>query len=202
LAAALAAFDRGEGGSADVLTALAGGRLLVPVAVVSADGAAGARDLAGEDEPDLAEDEPYLATVMTIGCDGRRGLLAFTCVDTLRQWDPQARPVPVSTRSVAEATLAEGADALVVDLAGPVMFSVDARELRSLAAGWRPLDPWHGVREAERAGRGVHEDHAVSSADWAAVLRDRLRATPRRARATGRRIRATVGRAWPRSRRS
>ncbi|WP_166355313.1 SseB family protein [Phytoactinopolyspora limicola] len=136
LAAALSAYESGEGGPADVLAALAGGRVLVPV-VAAAD--------AGESEPepeaDGVDDVPHhqtnMATASTIGRDGRRGLLAFTSVDSMRRWNPDARPVPVPTRAAAEAALADGADALVIDLAGPVLFSVDAAGLRALASGWR-----------------------------------------------------------------
>ncbi|SDT28140.1 SseB protein N-terminal domain-containing protein [Jiangella sp. DSM 45060] len=140
IVAALAAYERGEGGSADVLAALAAGRLLIPVVAV-----AESVDATG------AEKETAMATVLTTGRDGRRGLLAFTCVESLQRWNPEARPSPVPTRSAAEAALADGAEALVIDLAGPIMFAVDAADLRSLASGWRPLGPWPGVGHAEPA---------------------------------------------------
>jgi hypothetical protein len=142
IVAALAAYDRGEGGSADVLAALAAGRLLIPVVAV-----AESVDATG------AEKETAMATVLTTGRDGRQGLLAFTCVESLHRWNPSARPSPVPTRSAAEAALADGAEALVIDLAGPVTFAVDAPDLRSLASGWRPLGPWPGVEEADPAPR-------------------------------------------------
>lgn len=137
VAAALAAYGHGDGGAADVLTALAQSRLLVPVVAVL--------DEAGP----VAEKSSHMATVSTTGDDGRRGMLAFTCVETMHRWDADARPVPVSTRSAAEAALADGADALVLDLAGPVVFAVDAPELRTLASGWRTLGPWAGAGPAE-----------------------------------------------------
>lgn len=140
IVAALAAYERGEGGSANVLAALAAGRLLIPVVAVPE-----SVDATG------AEKETAMATVLTTGRDGRRGLLAFTCVESLQRWNPAARPSPVPTRSAAEAALADGAEALVIDLAGPVMFAVDAADLRSLASGWRPLGPWPGVEGADPA---------------------------------------------------
>lgn len=129
LAAALSAYESGDGGPADVLAALAGGRVLVPVMAVSD----------GDAKPDSATS---MAAVSTIGRDGRRGLLAFTCLESMRRWNPDARPVPVATRAAAESALADGADALVIDLAGPVLFSVDAAGLRSLASGWRSVAAW------------------------------------------------------------
>lgn len=134
VSAALEAYAKSEGGAADVLAALAGNRLLVPVVAVL--------DEAGEpEEPGgvRSDKSSHMATVSTTGRDGRRGLLAFTSVDTMREWNPAARPVPVTTRRAAEAALADGADALVIDLAGPVTFAVDAGELRALASGWRPV---------------------------------------------------------------
>ncbi|HMG30554.1 MAG TPA: SseB family protein [Jiangellaceae bacterium] len=123
--AALAAYDRGTGRSADVVAALAAGRLLVPVVAVldDAGGSGGIR----------TDKASHMATVTTTGRDGRRGLLAFTGVESMQRWDPQARPVPVPTRVAAEAALAEGADAVVVDLAGPVVFAIEAADLRALA---------------------------------------------------------------------
>lgn len=146
LEAALAAYERGDGGPADVLTALAGARLLVPVLAVRDDAEA---DDAAERPGGFAvaaevdgEKSSHMATASTIGRDGRRGLLAFTSLDSMYRWNPDARPVPVPTRSAAEAAVADGADALVIDLAGPVLFSVDAEGLRTLASGWRPVMAW------------------------------------------------------------
>ncbi len=76
-----------------------------------------------------------MAAVLMQGRDGRTALLAFTATDTLSRWDPQARPVPVTVAGAAEAALAEGAAALVVDVGGPVSFVVETDDLRELAAG-------------------------------------------------------------------
>lgn len=128
LSAALSAYESGDGGPADVLAALAGGRVLVPVVAVADDA-----------RPSSATS---MAAVSTVGRDGRRGLLAFTSLESMRRWNPDARPVPVATRAAAESALADGADALVIDLAGPVLFSVDPAGLRSLASGWRSVAAW------------------------------------------------------------
>jgi hypothetical protein len=130
----LAAYASGTGGSADVVAALAISRLLVPVVAVL--------DEAGESADGNRTDKAsHMATVTTTGRDGRRGLLAFTCTESMGRWQSRARPVPVSTRDAAEAALADGAEAVVVDLAGPVVFSIEAPDLRALAAGWRALGP-------------------------------------------------------------
>lgn len=149
VAAALADYQRGDGGSAEVLSALAGSRLLVPVVAVLDE--LEQVDTASPAGPIRAEKSSHMAAVTTVGRDGRRGLLAFTCIDTMRRWDPAARPVPTMTRGAAEAALADGADALVVDLAGPVVFSIESADLRSLASGWRPLGRWPGLASVPAA---------------------------------------------------
>jgi hypothetical protein len=45
--------------------------------------------------------------------------------------------VPVSAATAALAAVQQEADALVVDLAGPVRFAVEGDDLRGLAAGWQ-----------------------------------------------------------------
>lgn len=115
--------------SAEVIAVLAGARLLVPVVA-----------LLGEVEYDaagLAHDKTSdMAAVLLEGADGRLAMLAFTSMDTLVAWNPDARPVPVTAVSAAQAALQERAAALVVDIAGPVPFVVEGDDLAGIAAGW------------------------------------------------------------------
>ena len=55
----------------------------------------------------------------------------------MARWDPQARPVPVTAATAATAAIQDGAEALLVDLAGPATYVVDGEDLTRLAAGWR-----------------------------------------------------------------
>jgi hypothetical protein len=126
--AALAGYAAG-GGPEPVVAALAESRLLVPVVAV--------RDEAGTAADGARlEKSSHMATVSTTGLDGRRGLLAFTSLESLRRWKPDARPVPAPTPAVAAAALDEGAGAIVVDLAGPVKFAVEGAHLHALADLW------------------------------------------------------------------
>jgi hypothetical protein len=77
-----------------------------------------------------------MATVLLTGRDGRRALLAFTGLAALRRWRPDARPVPVAASLAARSALQEGADALVVDAAGPTPYAVEGELLAGLAQGW------------------------------------------------------------------
>ncbi|TEX52180.1 MAG: hypothetical protein B7C55_01745 [Actinomycetales bacterium mxb001] len=100
-----------------------GARLLVPVVAVLE-----------EIDEDGADKSSHMASVSLVQADGRRGLLAFTSVDTLKAWDPLARPVPATAPDVAAAALEEGADGVLVDIAGPIRFALDGDALRAVAA--------------------------------------------------------------------
>ena len=127
--AALAAYADGTGSEHAALTALAAGRLLVPVVAVLAE--------AGEDG---TEKETEMALPTLIGSDGRKAVIAFTGTGSLRRWKDDARPVPVPARSVWEAARAE-ADAAVIDVAGPVPLVVEGARLSALANGEPPPLP-------------------------------------------------------------
>lgn len=107
-----------------------GVRLLVPIVAVL-----------DEAEPETGADKSsHMASVSLVQADGRRGLLAFTGIDAMAMWDPAARPVPVTSHQVAAAALDEGADGVLVDIAGPVRFAVDGELLLDLARGVTPAE--------------------------------------------------------------
>lgn len=134
LAAALAAYAAGRAGEHAVISELYDSRLLVPIVAV----------LTEEEEVDglRREKESDMALPTLMGEDGRRGVLAFTSLRTLKMWRPDARPVPVHARDACKTALDERADALVVDVAGPIPFAVDGVRLHLLAEG-RPIPPLH-----------------------------------------------------------
>jgi len=136
VASALASYDADpDAGHRPALAALQDTRVLVPVVATLGE--------VEHDERGLAHDKTSdMAAVLLTGRDGRTALLSFTSTDALRAWDPAARPVAVSVRQAARAALQDGADALVVDLAGPVLFPIEGRDLRDLAEGLvlRPVD--------------------------------------------------------------
>lgn len=127
---ALADHDAGTTSSGAVLALLQDARVLVPVVAVL-----GEVEL---DEQGLAHDKSSdMAAVLVQAGDGSTGLLAFTSVETMARWDPQARPVPVTAATAATAAVQDGAEALLVDLAGPASYVVDGDDLTRLAGGWR-----------------------------------------------------------------
>ncbi len=76
-----------------------------------------------------------MAAVLMTGADGRTALLAFSSVQTMATWDPQARPVPVTGEDAARATLAEDASALLLDLGSPSFSVIETADVQHLAAG-------------------------------------------------------------------
>ena len=147
VAAALAAYDRAgdtdePAAHLEALAVLQDSRVLVPVVAIL-----------GELEDDVSpgegagpglprEKSSDMAAVLMTGRDGRTALLAFTGTATLDAWaqsyeGEEPRPVPVPTRQAAAAALQDDAAALLVDVAGPVIFVIEGENLRWLAAGHR-----------------------------------------------------------------
>ncbi|WP_103886713.1 SseB family protein [Actinacidiphila yanglinensis] len=128
LTEALAAYAVGEASDADVVAALHGARLLVPVVAVLGEAETGPDGLAREKSSDMA--------VPTIQApDGRKALPAFTSTTALAQWRADARPVAVPLHQALQALVHEKADTLLIDLAGPVAYELTGAALRAAAAG-------------------------------------------------------------------
>ncbi|GGK79328.1 hypothetical protein Ppa06_40120 [Planomonospora parontospora subsp. parontospora] len=127
VASALAAHAAGTAGAAEVIAALSGARLLVPVVALLTSSEVGEHGLRQEKESEMAL--PKL-----VGRDGREAVLAFTGAEPLRLWRPDARPIQSTTPQVCQAAVTEGAAAVVVDVAGPVPFVIEGGVLAAFAA--------------------------------------------------------------------
>jgi hypothetical protein len=128
LTEAIAAGDHGP-----LLAALTGpdpARLLVPVVALLGEVEYTESGLAADKSSDMA-------VVLLTGADGRQALLAFSCVDTLRRWQPAARPMPTTPQLAATAALQENAAAIVLDIAGPLTAVLETDDLHHLAAAHR-----------------------------------------------------------------
>ena len=106
------------------LELLMGARLLVAV-LASAD----------QVSPSGADKDSHMSVVSMVSASGERGLLAFTGIDSMALWDPQARPVPVLGPDAARAAVDDGASALVIDVQGPARHVVTGQRLAFLAQG-------------------------------------------------------------------
>jgi SseB protein N-terminal domain len=131
--AALAGYAAGRGSEHAALNALASSRLLVPVVAVLTEEEAG-----GDSEPApdglRQEKSTEMALPTLVGRDGRAAVLAFTSLDALTKWRPDARPVAVPAARAWQAGTEE-ASAVVIDVAGPVPVTVEGARLAALAAG-------------------------------------------------------------------
>ncbi|UZJ32208.1 SseB family protein [Streptomyces endophytica] len=134
LTAALAAYGADRSAEPALLTALAGARLLVPVVAILGEVETGPDGLRHEKTSDMAV--PTLQAP-----DGRRALPAFTSMETLHAWRPDARPVAVPLQQALLAASHEKADTVVIDLAGPVTYQLTGPALRALAEGRTTADP-------------------------------------------------------------
>lgn len=128
--AVLAAYAAGQAAEHAVLSAVAASRLLVPVVAVLAEASA-----------DGGDKETEMALPTLIGNDGRKAVIAFTGTGTVRRWRADARPVPVPAPRLWPAVAAEHADAVVIDVAGPVPLLIEGARLRALASGAPPPHP-------------------------------------------------------------
>lgn len=107
-AAALAALAVGEATEADVVAALATARVFVPIVAQLTEQSVGENGLVSDKESDMA-----LVTLQAP--DGRRALPAFSHVEALSRWHPEARPVAVYAARAALSAVAEEAQLLVLD---------------------------------------------------------------------------------------
>ena len=146
--AALTAYASGQGSEHAALTALSRSRLLVPVVAVLA-----------ESDDKGAEKSTEMALPTLVAQDGSRAVLAFTCLDALKRWRSDARPVPVPAASAWLAGTQE-ASAVVIDVGGPVPLVVEGARLAALAEG-RPVPL-------------PHQDPEVLAALHAALAREPL----------------------------
>lgn len=102
---------------------LATARLLVAVVAVADE----------IDQESGADKDSHMAVVSMVNAAGERGLLAFTGIDSMAQWDPSARPVPVTGAAAAQSALDDGNTALVIDVCGPHRYVVAGEDLKKLA---------------------------------------------------------------------
>lgn len=123
-------FHVGELGVAEVVSALREVRLLVPLLAVRGDEGVGAFG-------QTVDKTQELSLVTAAGPDGRPVLPAFSSADTMRDWNPSARPIPIAVPRIALAAASEGTPLIVVDPGAPTMFVVRRPAFRALATGER-----------------------------------------------------------------
>ncbi|HWH27029.1 MAG TPA: SseB family protein [Pseudolysinimonas sp.] len=132
---AIRRFRAQEVGVADVVDALRGERLLLPLMATAGDTGVGPHG-------QLVDKTQELALVTVAGPDGRAVLPAFLSVDALNHWDAKARPIPITVARIALALAAEGTPLLVLDPGSPTEFVVRHPAFESLVTGTRWVPPF------------------------------------------------------------
>lgn len=140
LAAAVAAHAAGAGDLRQVVDALRGARVLVPVVA--------RLEQAGEAHGLTVDKEASAGVVALRAPDGRTAMPVFSSADSLSRWQADARPVPTEAPRAAASALQEGWELLVLDPAGPVTVVVTHPAVRALATGrsWQPASADGEVR--------------------------------------------------------
>ncbi|KJK58254.1 SseB family protein [Saccharothrix sp. ST-888] len=160
LSAALAAWAEDRAAEPDVLEALTPSRLMVPIVAllgeVETDESEARR---GSPRPKAGrglkhEKTSDMAVPVIEAADGRRALPAFTSLETMARWRPDARPAPVAAPQAAMVAYSERADTLLIDPAGPVSYPLSGARLRAVAEN-RPYLPPVQDPEVRRAVRAL-----------------------------------------------
>jgi SseB protein N-terminal domain len=143
VAVALSGYANRTLGLREVVAALSGARLLVPLLEVS-----GEVLEASETDPCSGTDKA-VAVVSMRTPDGSVGL-AFTSLAALTAWNPEGRPWPSPADRVAAALLGEGGVRLIIDPGSPHALALAGVALHRLATGADWPDPWEdpAVRDA------------------------------------------------------
>ena len=158
---ALRRFRSRELGEVEVIDAARGARFLIPLLAHLGE--------EGENEHGLVVDKTQELAIVTVTApDGRTVLPAFTSVETMSTWNPQARPIPVDAVRIALAAASENTDLVVIDATSDTEFVVRRPALWALAqsAAWVPCyaDP-EVLAEFEGAARGEASVRSVSLVD-------------------------------------
>jgi hypothetical protein len=202
---ALHAYATGTAGEHEALTALAGARLVVPVvAMLNESHPAQPAESPGKSSPrnggtgpekknagSGTEKETEMALPTLVGNDGRTAVIAFTGTESVARWNPEARPVPFPASRVWEYAAAE-AEAVVIDVAGPVALAIEGARLRALAAG-KPVPLPHEDPDVRAQIAEVTSDFDLEAgpdgSDFAVALRS---ADPEQVRAIAQEITSRV----------
>ena len=130
----LSKFRSGQVGAAEVLSAIAKARLLIPLIANLGESEEGAHGHQVDKSADLS-----IVTVLTP--DNQRALPVFSSVAAMNNWNPEARPVPNDGRKVALAAASEGNTRLVLDPMSPTEFVVRRPGIAAIAQDLPWLNP-------------------------------------------------------------
>ncbi|MFC5928886.1 SseB family protein [Cryobacterium melibiosiphilum] len=170
LMAALAGFRARQVGEEQVVAALRGSRLLIPLVTRLGDAAVGPHGI-------MIDKTQELSIITVAGPDGRNVLPAFTSAAAMTAWNAEARPVPADAVRVALAAAQEDTDLVVLDPTAPSEYVIRRPALWAIAQSL----PW----TPSYASRTVADAFSESIASELAVLGVSLAAGDPEARLSG-----------------
>ena len=163
LAQALIKYSRGKAPLTDVVEALAYARVLIPVFASGEERHVGKHGL----EQDTVASTGVVAVQMP---DGRAALPAFTDVEAMRLWNPEARPIPAEGPRAALAAVNESWSAIVLN-PGMETVLIPRPAVWALGKGehWRPAVVEGRVDDEVRSAvaAAVTLDHDLQEVDVA-----------------------------------
>jgi hypothetical protein len=85
------------------------------------------------------QEQVEMVQALFVSNDGRQAMPVFSCLDELKSWNQEARPLPLKAVEFAQQTLTQGLDGLIIDIASDHKFVIDGYMLSCLANGkeWR-----------------------------------------------------------------
>lgn len=132
---ALTRFRAGEADQVAVVDALRSARVLVPLVAEKGDEGIG--------QHGHRIDKTQELSIVTVAApDGRTVLPVFSSVDSMRTWDPSARPIPVAGTRAALAAAGEDTDLVVVDPTSDTEFVVRRPAVWAIAQSQRWEPAW------------------------------------------------------------
>jgi hypothetical protein len=129
LLAALRDFILADSGQVEVAREFAMARVLIPLIAKLSESGEGAHGLRTDKSAELA-----IVSVRTP--DNQYALPVFTSVETMANWNSNARPVPNNGRTVALGAVAEGNTRVVIDPGSDTEFALRRPALEAIAQGF------------------------------------------------------------------
>ena len=81
------------------------------------------------------QEQVEMVQALFVSNDGRQAMPVFSCLDELKSWNREARPLPLNAIEFAQQTLTQGLDGLIIDIASDHKFVIDGYMLSCLANG-------------------------------------------------------------------
>lgn len=81
------------------------------------------------------EEHVEMVQALFVSNDGRQAMPVFTSLDELKDWNQEARPLPLNAVDFAKQVLTQGLDGLIIDIASNHKFLIDGYMLKCLANG-------------------------------------------------------------------